>query len=296
MKKIISISIIIILTVTLSSCSKQSNTPEPKPDEALLPVKIIEEIEAELVKIMKQVDLVPYYQKQITEKKKKEKEKMQAKSGGKNEEFQPAPVTSKDVLLMNILKQERPGGPEEVKKIPDDISLIWHEINEGITNLHQKWSDIKPELKKSKVSTEIINNFDDTLNSLTISSTENNHLETLTGANLLTAYMPEIIKGGDILTTIYSIKYHTRQIVLNIANNNYQNASKNIKAIKGGEKTLTTMLEKEKFKGLVDKLTVSVSDLEEALPQKDINLVKIKASILMKNIYSIQEKLVDISK
>jgi hypothetical protein len=293
-KRIILTIFLIFIILTLASCARQSDVPEPKPDESQLPIQTLEEFEIELINLMSQVDLVPYYQKQIAAKKKKEEEEKQGQKEGQNKEFKPVPVTSNDVLLMEILEQEKPDSfRKEEKEIPDDIVFIWHDINEGINKLHQKWNDLEPELEKNRVSAETISQFDNTLNSLTVSSTENKYLETLLKANTLTGYIAEFIQelNDDVLAAIFSIKYHARQIVLDIANNNYQNIDKEIEAIKSAGKTLATELEKENSKELAEKLKISVTDLERALPRKDVNVVKIKASVLIKNITAIQVKL-----
>lgn len=293
-KRIILTIFLIFIILTLASCARQSDVPEPKPDESQLPIQTLEEFEIELINLMSQVDLVPYYQKQIAAKKKKEEEEKQGQKEGQNKEFKPVPVTSNDVLLMEILEQEKPDSfRKEEKEIPDDIVFIWHDINEGINKLHQKWNDLEPELEKNRVSAETISQFDNTLNSLTVSSTENKYLETLLKANTLTGYIAEFIQefNDDVLAAIFSIKYHARKIVLDIANNNYQNIDKEIEAIKSAGKTLATELEKKNSKELAEKLKISVTDLERALPRKDVNIVKIKASILVKNITAIQVKL-----
>jgi len=293
-KRIILTIFLIFIILTLASCARQSDVPEPKPDESQLPIQTLEEFEIELINLMSQVDLVPYYQKQIAAKKKKEEEEKQGQKEGQNKEFKPVPVTSNDVLLMEILEQEKPDSfRKEEKEIPDDIVFIWHDINEGINKLHQKWNDLEPELEKNRVSAETISQFDNTLNSLTVSSTENKYLETLLKANTLTGYIAEFIQefNDDVLAAIFSIKYHARKIVLDSANNNYQNIDKEIEAIKSAEKTLATELEKKNSKELAEKLKISVTDLERALPRKDVNIVKIKASILVKNITAIQVKL-----
>ncbi|QTL97112.1 hypothetical protein GM661_03540 [Iocasia frigidifontis] len=308
--KIFSVLIIIFLIITLSSCAKQSKNSNLKPDESKQTINAVEELEMELIDIMGQIDLIPYYEKQIKEKKEKEKgqKKQQEKpadenkeegSGekaeGKEEEFKPQPITNNDTLLLELLEQEESyrSDEQDKQKVPDDSIFIWHEINEKINQLHLKWDDLKPELKKAKVSLGSINGFDDALNSLTIASNKNKFLKTLMDANGLTLYMPQFIKDlkDKKLASLYAIKYHTRQIILNVANSNYLEADKNFKALKNEEKILTAELTEKKFKELLDKLRLSIVNLKNALSLQDINVIKIKGSIIVKNLNAIKEKL-----
>lgn len=309
--KIILVLIMIFLIITISSCTKDSSNSNPKHDESKITIQIIEEFETALIDIMSQVDLVPYYEKQIAEKKLKEEEKKQMeiltgtkskeeeeteqKSKVSNEEFKPGPITINDIVLSKILEQETSYKAEEQEeiKIPDDIKYVWHEINNTINDLHLKWDNLKPKLKQSAVSSKAISGFEETLNGLTISGSKNNYLETLIKANALTSFIPQFINDlkDNIMASIYSVKYHTRQIVLDSVNNNYNNVNNNIDIIKNDEKILTAELMKKKSKDLVEKLTESISNLENAILLKDINVIKIKVSIIIKNINSIKEKI-----
>lgn len=309
--KIFSVLIIIFLIITLSSCAKQSKNSNLKVDKSKQTINAVEELEMELIDIMGQIDLIPYYEKQIKEKKKKEEEqkKQQGKPAGaenkegssgekpegKGEEFEPQPITNNDSLLFELLEQEKSYKSEEQdkQKIPDNIIFIWHEINKKINQLHLKWDDLKLEFKEVEISLGSINGFDDALNSLTIASNKNKNLKTLIDANELTLYMSQFIKdlNDNKLASLYSMKYHTRQIILNVANSNYLEADKNLKTLKNEEEMLTTELTEKKFKVLLDKLRLATTNLENALSLQDINVIKIKASIIMKNISAIKEKL-----
>lgn len=301
--------IIIFLIITVSSCAKQPRNSTLKPNESKQSINNIEGFEMEIIDIMGQLDLVPYYEKQIKEKKKQEKEENKeeekpvavSKAGGsegkaeaKDEEFKAGPITNNDVILLELLEQEKSYKSEEQdKKIPDEIIFIWHEINEKINQLHLKWDDLKAELKKAGVLLKSINGFDDTLNTLTVAANDHKHLKTLIDANKLTLYMSQFIKelNDNKLASIYYIKYYIRQIVLNVVNNNYMEADKNFNALKNKEKDLSTELGEKEFKELLDKLNLSIINLENALALQDINVIKIKGSIIVKNINAIKEKL-----
>ncbi len=307
MRKVrIPVIFMILIIFSLSSCTKKTNNSNYRPDESERIIRLLEDYEMALINIMSKVDLVPYYEKQIKEKEMEKKEKRQEelssgtkdkednsgkKSEGNKEKFKPKPITDNDVVLLKILEQEKSykSNEQEEREIPDDIIFIWYVINTQIGQLHLKWDELKPKLKNDGD----INGFDETLNSLTISSNKNKYMDTLIYANKLTSYIFQYIKDLDnkVLASIYSIKYLTRQIALDVANNNYNTANKNMKAIKNDEKILISHLLKKKNKDLLDKLNYSVDNLEKAISTKDLNVIKIKASIIIKNIITIRDEL-----
>ncbi len=313
LKKITSsvlILVVIFAVLTLVSCSNEKNNSKQKNDNNIMLINSIENFKTDLIDLMIQVDLIPYYEKQIDEKKKKEasaKANQQKgtsqqsgnssgqSSGGQQEEFKPKPVTEKDTLLLDLLKEERQDKIEEKpeKNIPEDITFIWDKINEVVDELHIKWNDLKPELKNKKVSAATIKEFDKTINTLKISSSENNYLKTIMLANRLTSYFSKFIKDlkADSMAAVYSIKYNTRQIILNAANDDYKSADNNMNNINKEAEILIKKLKEKDSKDLTDKLLLSISDMENAVSLKDINVIKIRGRIVIKNINSIEDKL-----
>jgi len=326
-KSTISITVILILCVSLLSigCSKGQQKPSPETEKEPKPVpSVVEEIEGAIISIMSQVDLIPYYEKQIAEKEKKKQEKIQLQiltgqsqqqgseekkqkenqgsqeQGGKNEldkliEFKPSPITINDILLSEIIKKEKKEDKEEKKdmEIPEDIIEIWHEINTQIMDLHDKWNTLETEISKSNSPNETIIEFEDTLNKLTIASTNKDYMNTLIYSNKLTSYIPSLITNfkNKFPNSIYHMKYHIRQIVLACGNNDYTMAKENLDKIKIYLESLTPQLIEKKLTEQAGKLKSSLTDLEDAIKLQDINIIKIKASILMKNMNSIKEEL-----
>ncbi len=329
--KIIKIGIILILILFLSvvnmACTQNSEKPSPESDDGPKPVPpIIDEIENDIITIMSELDLIPYYEKQITEKEKKKQERIQleiligkkgeqggeegnkqAEGGGGDSnqggdgneidkiiQFKPAPITINDVLLTEVLKQEiQKEDDKKEKEIPDDIIVIWHDINTKIMGLHDKWNSLEPEIIKSDSSPEAIEGFKKTLNSLTISGNEYNHMATLINANILTYYIPDLISDfkKKFPSGIYNLKFHIRQIVLDSSNDNYDKAMEHLERIKAYKESLDAQLKEKKLTEPAEKLTSSIKAFEESLELKDINIIKIKASVVMKNINSIKEEL-----
>jgi len=316
--------ILLFSTMLIYSCAKKQEKPAPKSeDEPKQVPPIVEEIESEIISIMSEVDMIPYYKKQIEKKKEKEQEKKDlalklgmgsqnnseqskkdgGQEGGQEKEgsqldslvkFEPSPITINDILLSEILKAEETEKKQKgTQEIPDDIVFIWHGINTKISGLHKKWNALESEVTKSGASPEAIKGFENALNNLTISASQYNFLDTLFYSNKLTSYIPDLINNykKKVPSPIYFMKYHLRQLILDYRINDYDKAQKNYNKLIVYKDALVSQLIDKKMTEPANKLSTSIKSLENALKIKDLNIIKIKASVLMSNIQSIMEEI-----
>lgn len=313
-----------IFIMSVSSCAKQApKKPAPKPDEPKEMPKVVEEIESEIISIMSEVDMIPYYEKQIKEKLKKSKEKKelaikmgkgsqegssQGKEGGDQKdkekqgageldklvEFEPKPITINDILLSEILEAEATKKKEnKTQEIPNHIDFVWDKINKQIRELHKKWNSLESTVIKSGVSQEPVMEFEKALNNLTISANDYSFLDTLFYSNKLTSYIPDLVENfkKKFPTPVYYMKYHLRQVVLACRIKDYDSASDNFNKLNIYKDALVSQLVDKKLTELANKLNTSIKDLEDSLLLKDLNVIKIKASVVMSNIQLVKEEL-----
>lgn len=333
-KKLMIYLLILTLSLLSISCTKGQKKPQPKSETGPKEVPpVIEEIETDIISIMENVDLIPYYEKEIGEKKKKEEEKKQLEiligkkpstedtskeqggdkggdgKGGESDskesegqkkegqmvEFKPKPITIKDTILSDLLKEEKAKEEDSKskKEVPDDIIMIWNDINSKVKGLHEKWNSLEPELIKAGGSQDAIKNFEDTLNNLTISSTNYKYMDTLMLSNKLTSYIPSLTTNfkSKIPNQIYHMKYYIRQIVLDSSNNNFNMSNSNFKKMLVYKDTLISQLAEKKLSELANKLNTSIADLQDVLKTKDMSVIKIKSSVVMKNLNEVKEKM-----
>lgn len=316
--------IVIFVLISMSACAQQQEKPAPQAEnEPKSMPPIVDEIESEIISIMSEVDMIPYNKRQIESKLMKEKEKIelakklgassseggaqdsgQGNEGGKNKtnttqvdnfiKFEPSPITINDILLSEVLKAEATDKKEDnSKEIPNDIVFIWHGINTKIAGLHKKWNMLESQVVKAGAPQESIKGFEDTLNNLTISASQYNFLDTLFHSNKLTSYIPDLINNfkKKVPSPVYFMKYHLRQIILDCRINDYEAASKNYNKLIIYKDSLVSQLIDKKLTEHANKLNTSVKDLEDALKLKDLNIIKIKASVVMSNIEIVKEEL-----
>lgn len=306
--------LIVICIIFSASCSKKPQKPKEKQDDEPKSMpKVIEEIEKDTLEIMNQADMVPYFERVIVEKKKMEEEKkieeMQMAKSQDNtgeqkpeekpknmsqQEEQPKPMTITESILTDILKKEEVSSDtSQTEKPPKDIDTVWKKINTSIKGLHYKWNVLEPLLIQQGVAPETIKEFEDTLDSLTNYGIAQSYFDTMTSANKLTAYLPKFMSHfkTEISPITYTLKYHVRDIVLNSAVGQYPTAQEGLSKTKEQSQSLKSELIEKKSKTTADKFDASITNLQKSLDKKDLNLIKINASIVMKNIMLMMDDL-----
>ncbi len=309
---------LLVLSIVLSiiGCGQGAKKPSPQSDNQQKPMpKTIEEIENDAIKVMQLADLVPYFEKSIEEKEAKEQQQKQESAqqtmvqgggqgggqagdqgGGEQEQQgatgqqeppQPQPRTLGDVILTEVLLREKTGGDDnQMQKPPENITEIWKEINTTIKAIHDKWNVLEPVLIEENIPPETITGFENTLDTLTSHGMQNKYFETLSTANLLTSHLPKFMGNfkKDVPPAVFSLKFLVRNVVITAASENYQGAQESLNKIKEQSQGVKSKLIEKKAKPTADKFDASVSNLEKSIKKKDLNLVKINASIVMKNV------------
>lgn len=319
--KFIKRSIILLITLSmicsLIACSKKAKKPSEKNETQPKLPEVVKELEKDILQVMNNADMIPYFERTLSEKKKIEEEKkaeelqMQAvkkndskeqendtkkedkEKEEKSQEKKPKPMTIDDTILTYVLKKEEVASKDSSEKPPSDLSEIWKKINLSIVDIHNKWNVLEPLLTKQGVSSDSISDFKDSLNTLTNNGIQNKHLDTIIEANLLTSYLSKFIPyfKSEIAPSIYILKYHTRHIVISASIDDYETALKNFNSIKEQSVSIKTKLIEKKVKSTAEKFEASVINLGKALEKKDIYLIKINASIVMKNLMLMTEDL-----
>jgi hypothetical protein len=321
-------AMIFCILITTISCAKKPEKPSPKSENEPKPLpKVVEEIETDALKIMEQVDKIPYFQRVIVEKEmieqKKKAEELQMKAaegggassgeqkqggeqGGKQEgggqeksqssgeEEKPKPMTIEEGILTELMKREKSEESEkENQKTPKTLDEIWATVNTTILGLHNKWNVLEPQLIPQGVSLESMNSFETTLDNLTKFGFEKKYFETLSVANNLTAYLPDFraYYKKEVPASIYTLKYQIRNLVLNAAVGDFDTAQESLIKLKEHGQTLKPQLIEKKAKATADKYDASVNNLEKSLTKKDLQLIKINSSIVLKNILLMEEDL-----
>ena len=166
----------------------------------------------------------------------------------------------------------------------------WSEIEKLISNLHYQWNDFMPEIAKKGADMKLVDNFDNALNNLTTTVATKDTEKTLTSANALYSYIPD-------LYSLYRVKmspeakrmiFHTRSIILEAAKDNWEQVKKDDEALEKSWNLFRNTLEKEQQQ-IGDKLNFSIYELNKVASEKNKQLADIKGRIVLSNIKELQK-------
>ncbi len=163
----------------------------------------------------------------------------------------------------------------------------WEEINKKLEEIHSKWNSYEIEGMKKGVTSDISNRFKDSLNALT-SSIEGKNIIGIYDYSSQTMLNLSPIFGlykDEIWGEINKLKYLTYQSYLNTLKGD---DLKTIELLKGSEEDISKIrlkLEKNDSKiKMLDKVNLSIEDMNKSLKENSIKLIRIKKDIIIKNL------------
>jgi len=147
-----------------------------------------------------------------------------------------------------------------------------------------------PEIAKKGADMKIVDNFDNALNTLTTTVASKNTKKALATANSLYSHIPD-------LYSLYRLKmspevkrmiYYGRSIILEAQNDNWEQVTKDNKALEKSWSLFRNTLEKEQQQ-IGDKLNFSIYELDKVSSDKNKQLSDIKGRIVLSNIKELQK-------
>jgi hypothetical protein len=291
--------VLLLLLLSIAGCSgfpgcdtAQKNSPEKTQEKKETP-KVIKDIETAALEIMQMANLIPLVEAE-SPKPEETAEKGGEEAGQKGGTEQEGggsnmALTFEKTILGETIKRElesEAGGGEE-SKMPGDTEQAWDKIKMTVTELHGQWNELEPMLVEKKVFPEAISNFEEALDSLTISITEHDYFGTLTAANELTGRLSKIMPpfAENPLPVATDLKYHLRKILLNVASADYNGAQESLNYMKEHNHTVTSSLQEGEKKAEI--LRTSLDNLQDALNERNPGLINIKAAIVMEELAGI---------
>jgi len=281
---------------------------QPQEEEEEVPEEI-EEIEMASLEIMEEADLVVLLP---------EEEEGEDEEGGGEEQEEGNETNQEDeeeesnnqsgdepdyeeTILGEVLSREMEGmeeeeEPEKEEEMPRERQEAWENIKQKVTEIHDQWDDLEPQLKEEGLLEEEINAFEEALEDLTARAAEQDRFATLVQTNKLTDPLADFLVPfyEEPLPEAHQMKYYVRSTVLNSAVEEYNEARNILDEIQERKLEVAGALENaenEEGEQMAEELDTSIENLEGALKKEDPGLVKIKASLLMEGIVEIMEEL-----
>jgi hypothetical protein len=170
----------------------------------------------------------------------------------------------------------------------------WAEIGTIISNLHYQWNEFMPEIAKKGSDMKLVDNFDSALNKLTTTAATMDTEKTLTAANALYAYIPDIysLYRTKMSPEVKRMIYYTRSIILASGKGEWDQVKKNSDSLGKSWSLFRNTLEKEQQK-IGDKLNFSIYELDKVVADKNKQLTDIKGRITLSNIKELEKSYED---
>ncbi len=301
MRKNIMVLLLMALMLLSAGCGGEDN-PDGN-EQVELPAEITE-MESGLLNIMQQADLVPVVLSEQAqpdngadeqtnkeaEAEEEETEENEEEPAGEDEAAvaQVNELTFEETILSEVLEKEGDAvDATDEEELPESTEIIWDNIKETVAELHNHWSELEPLLVEENITQDVINNFEEGLDNLTVYITERDYFGTMDAANQLTNPLSKFMVpfAENIISLTHELKFHIRNIVLQAARENYAGAQESLDYIKEQRPDLSKELDEAEFR----ELEMSLDNLQRVLDKQNLDLVILNAAVVMENMVQIIE-------
>jgi hypothetical protein len=282
------IQYIVIITLTVlilvSGCGKKQEKPQPP--EMNEKVKALMDIDEKIEDITKDVEGI---QKEKEKPEEKEEQKQEENKQEKGNEGQVG--LKQDQQAINIIEEgDKKEGKQQSKE--EKIKGMWEKVNNSIKSIHSTWNTYETNATADGVEPENIQRFEEALNALTIAGEQENDIQCLMQANMMTYYIGNLFefyedKGQ---SEMMKTKHYIRQTYIMAEADDWKKAGESIKKSKPVANRLKQRLKLDKNgQNVFNKLKISLDDMESVLKEKNKELLKIKRDIALKNLEALKE-------
>ena len=163
-------------------------------------------------------------------------------------------------------------------------------VSQIVDQMHYQWNDLMPEAIKKGAKKDLIDNVDNAINKLSVTTASKNKMNALLAANQLYEYIPDLyalIKPKPS-PEIKRILYYSRNVIINSTVANWTQADSDIKSLKSTWDLYKNSLSKDQ-KDVANKLELSIDELEKVVKGRNQSLVNIKGKVEFSNIIALEK-------
>ncbi len=291
---IVLLGIIIFLTI---GCTKKSEKPNIKNKEEKIPERL-SAMKDKNEAIIDQIERILEEMKKPEEAKKPEKDQKQdqdSQQGRVDEQSEGSNSSTEGGNDQNQQKtSEKAGREKESESKEEKIAIMWDDVKKTSQEIHTSWGDYEIAAIENGVKKQELSKFEDTINNLTVSVEERNIINSLSYSNEATYNMAPFFdaykenREGELMR----IKYYTRQAHLYGRTGNWEKSEESIKLAEEAMNIARTRIKLDKDdQQIMEKLNLSLANMKTTIPKKNIELIKIKRDIVLKNVDEIGGKL-----
>ncbi|WP_353092879.1 hypothetical protein [Tissierella praeacuta] len=300
MKKIRRYILYIIIIFTLSGCraGKNQTVKFEKKDKA---PKSLEDINSGLQELLKEVeevesivDRTDFEVEKVELEKAKEEEKarlenvIELKNENKDSSENESSANGKKGSQKKENSQDTKN--KEEKKSPDREEKLldkWEKINKKLEDIHDKWNNYESEGMKKGMTSDMSSRFKDSLNALTKAVEGKKIIEIYDYASQSMLNLSPMfgLYKDEIWGEINKLKYATYQFYINALKKENFNSIDLLKNYEENISKIRLKLEKNDSKiKVLDKVSLSIEDINKLSRESSIKLIRIKKDIIIKNL------------
>lgn len=183
---------------------------------------------------------------------------------------------------------------KETQTKEEKIESMWEAVKKLSEDIHNSWANYEITAIKKGAKKEELSRFEEAINKVTVAVTEKNVINALFYSNEITYNMAPFFDAykGSLEGELMRVKYFVRQVLLYGTTGDWEESEKSILQ---AEETMSTARARIKLnkedQELVEKLTLSLTNLKTSIPMKNVELIKIKRDIVLKYVDEIRSKL-----
>ncbi|OWZ82829.1 hypothetical protein [Natranaerobius trueperi] len=304
LNKLLLLFLTTLLLMTTSACMEEEEEDNDEAEDEVEELEeLVEEIELTTLDILIQADLLPLAdappvlaqendeeeedendeEEDENDDEEGEDDEVEENGDDEMEEELQEDITFEKTILNEILNKELEDHEEDDEELLIESSEeIWDDIKDSVTELYESWNELESMLDEKGVPSEVIDPFEQELDTLTVSSSDHDHWKTLISANNLTLHLYNFKSffSDEVTAQVFEIKYHVRNTVLMTAEENTEEAQNSIDKINELSKEIEIEFSEDENEKLYERFMTSLDDLEE---EQNLDLIKLKASSTMEN-------------
>ena len=300
MRKRKKVLIVIILLLFLIGCTKDEGQPEIKSKDKA--PDSLQELSLGITDILNSIGDIERLTLNIPlAEKEEDKAKQQEQSEEPKQEENTEQSQSSSESQSGGGQEQQSGGQQETKpedpkkaeieKREKEIKSSWESIEKKLEEIHPQWNSFEVEGLKKGTTKEVMDKFETAFNKMTKSIEAKNIIEIYDYASqsflnlkpIFDLYLDEI--GGDVSVirhAAYQGYIKALQGDIEGANTVLSNKEENINKIR-------LKMTKDEDKDAIEKISLSLADFKDSLPENSRRLFMIKKDIIIENIKAIEK-------
>lgn len=285
---------IILLILSSTSCSRmlgQNNNKQQGQNEQQQqkkdPPSALTEMEKETDNMIQQIQKIRDQRAQMVRQQTSASQKQNVGNKSQQEQQKSNQGPQKQGQQKQGQQKQQKSQNQDVQQT--QLTINWQDFEKRIKAVNELWNSYEPQAKKDGAPDVLIFQFEKQLNTLTSTIMARNEEETLVAANGLYQYYPQFFNlyRHKAPPEIKEIKYYLQEILINAEAGKWQDAAALLENMEKAWQTAKSRMQKPDQE-LNARIDHAMQDFSQVVKQKDLQLVKIKGEILLKNVEKVK--------